>query len=168
MRSSVSVNLWLAAGWLIFLFSFLMPAYGPSKADLTPALSSSSPITSQADNAIFSGFNATPKLTGWDAMHAAFDASGYPVASASTNLLIVLAALAMWSPRFASWFCWVVAAAAVFNLWWIMSSKEDSGSYRIGYYTWLVSYVLVAIGLFKLANSARGPGPNNAEFQTPV
>lgn len=141
-----SINLWLLAGWLVFVCAFIMPAYRLSGSNSPFPFGASTTI----DNASQSKMPvtlSTPTLSGWNAMEGSFDNSGYPEASATTNLAIVLSVLGLFSKRFGSWLGWIVAAATFFNLWWLHVAPDEGGTLQVGYYTWVASFALVATGL---------------------
>jgi hypothetical protein len=56
---------------------------------------------------------------------------------------------------------WVAAAAFVFNAHWYVFGELERSELRIGYFLWLLSFAILALGLFDLARQ------NNAELIHP-
>ena len=52
------------------------------------------------------------------------------------------------SRLFRRWSAWVAAAAFIFNTHWIITFGPQRTQLEIGYYLWLLSFLLLAIGLF--------------------
>jgi hypothetical protein len=46
------------------------------------------------------------------------------------------------------WSAWVAAAAFIFNMHWIILFGPQRSQLAIGYFLWLLSFLLLAIGLF--------------------
>jgi hypothetical protein len=46
------------------------------------------------------------------------------------------------------WSAWAVAAAFIFNTHWIITFGPQRTQLALGYYLWLLSFLLLAIGLF--------------------
>jgi|GEM_PF-6618348 len=174
MNGKARINLWMLAAWLVFVCSFAMPAYrGPGLGDLNFGNGNGggtiSPTTSSRQDFNFESGAAKmafsePSLSGWSAMQAAFDENGYAVLSASTNLLMVLMVLSVWSRLFAKWFCWILGLACLFNLWWIQALGTDAHNLSAGYYVWVVSFALAAVGLYQRSHDAErsmGPSPES-------
>ncbi len=161
------MNLWMAAGWLMFLCSFLIPAYGGPTAGHGSGLFGGSPVAFPSGDSNTPLRLTVPTIVGLDAMRAAFEGDAYPVASATTNLLIVLSLLGPWSRRFSAGIGVAVGIAAIINLWWLHAAPDGSGALKIGYFTWVLSYLLVSIGLLL---RARDPdlGNRTANAETPV
>ena len=149
----------LVAGWVLFAVSFLLPALSGipdrHRMDLRPpppppAASSIMPeadgVPGPASSVMAQGSDLTP---GWEAfLFALFGWGGIPgIASALTNLLMVVTAFhPKWSAR-ARWPMVALSASAVFNLgywlWWI--ADDGGAALEIGYYVWVASFVCAAV-----------------------
>jgi hypothetical protein len=74
------------------------------------------------------------------------------VASAATNLLFVAIAVAVWLGCVASratqrLAVWIVGAAALVNLHWPLSLGSSAPDLRVGYYVWVLSFVLLLLAV---------------------
>jgi hypothetical protein len=74
------------------------------------------------------------------------------VASAATNLLFVAIAIAAWLGLVASratqrLAVWIVGAAALLNLHWPLSMGNSAPDLRVGYYVWVLSFVLLLLAV---------------------
>lgn len=73
------------------------------------------------------------------------------VASALTNVLfVVVAALLLrgLDRKHARWALWVAAAATLLNLHWPLSMQESRVGLEIGYFVWVVSFLLLTLAAF--------------------
>lgn len=98
-------------------------------------------------------------LPGWEAFRTALFLEGvsaspatkvWMVTSALTNF-ILLSSLAVFRTRsdgFKPVLPWLMVLAAILNTWWIITFGNDRADLRAGYYLWLVSFYVVAIGCF--------------------
>ena len=108
-----------------------------------------------------SWMRSSDRFLGWDAFLSAiwpFDGAGetwyqglHYVASALSNFLLIgalmLALVARRKPPHL--LRWLVASSALLNTHWILFTFSDErGALQIGYYLWLVSFFVVATGLF--------------------
>lgn len=99
-------------------------------------------------------------LPGWQAFAVALDVHGEsnssdPSArlisrvSALTNGVMVLGVIVLVGARARSapaWLPWAFAAATLINTWWAWS--DNRSDLRIGYWTWLASFALMAAAVF--------------------
>lgn len=82
--------------------------------------------------------------------------SAVSFASGMTNILFVLALGALASAR-SAWLRaspWVLVAAAILNLYWFVMMGDDRRELRIGYYLWVMSFLLLAGAAHLRARSA--------------
>jgi hypothetical protein len=116
---------------------------------------------------IKNGWTFPKGLPGWQAMRAVLDPlwdhdklrdrpwfSALSIASGLTNLVMIAALARLHLTRLASanrWKHWVVLAAAINASWMGFDWRDDD--LRIGYYLWLLSFLLLAIAVW-----ARGAG----------
>lgn len=153
MDRQVGVNLWTIAAWLVFVCAFFMPAYRtspPREFDLGGHVETAPADRVKSEPGLPAGFQLKlggSSLSGWSAMGAAFDGNTYAVASATTNVLMILSLLSLWSTKFAGMFFWVMGATALFNLWWIVALGSDARDLTVGYFVWVLSFAMAAIGL---------------------
>lgn len=165
MDRQVGVSLWTIAAWLIFICAFFMPAYrtsAPRDLDLGSHVETAPADSVKSEPGLPAGFQLKlggSSLSGWSAMQAAFDGNTYAVASAATNVLMILSLLSLLSTRFASRYFWVMGAGALFNLWWIVALGEDVHGLTVGYFVWVLSFVLAAVGLYQRSRPPREPVP---------
>lgn len=102
---------------------------------------------------------------GWQAFRVAFSPvwpfqgvhipSGHlvylSVASALTNVLFVVLAVLLvrgLDRRQGRWALWVAAAATLLNLHWPLSMQESRIPLEIGYFVWVVSFLLLTLAAF--------------------
>jgi len=106
-------------------------------------------------------------LPGWEAFRVAASAvwpydgfkteawyNGVPgTMSAVTTVLFVLGSgwvLAIPSRRLRRASAWIAACAFIVNAQWVLAERSDL---RIGYFLWWASFLLLAIGLFRLSHA---------------
>jgi hypothetical protein len=73
------------------------------------------------------------------------------VASALTNALFVIVALLLlrdWPRARTRWLLWAAAAATLLNLHWPLSIQESRADLEIGYFVWVVSFLLLTLAAF--------------------
>ena len=71
--------------------------------------------------------------------------------STTTTLLFVLCSpwvVLRGSQSLRRWSAWVATAAFVFNMHWIVTFGPHRSQLAVGYFVWLLSFLLLAIGLF--------------------
>lgn len=71
--------------------------------------------------------------------------------SVATTLFFVLCSpwvVLRGSPSVRRWSAWVAAAAFIFNMHWIVIFGPQRSQLAVGYFVWLLSFLLLAIGLF--------------------
>ena len=71
--------------------------------------------------------------------------------SMTTTLLFVLCSpwvVLRGSQSLRQWSAWVAAAAFVFNMHWIVTFGPQRSELAVGYFVWLLSFLLLAVGLF--------------------
>jgi hypothetical protein len=82
--------------------------------------------------------------------------------SVVTTLLFVLCSpwvVLRGSQSLRRWSAWVAAAAFVFNMHWIVIFGPQRSQLAVGYFVWLLSFLLLAVGLFvSSSDTPVGPG----------
>lgn len=76
------------------------------------------------------------------------------VASALTNVLFLVIAAALLRGvhrQRARWLLWVAAAATLLNLHWPLSMQGSGVHLEIGYFVWVVSFLLLTLAAFFLS-----------------
>ena len=74
--------------------------------------------------------------------------------SVATTLFFVLCSpwvVLLGSQSLRRWSAWVAVAAFVFNMHWIVIFGPQRSQLAVGYFVWLLSFLLLGIGLFVLA-----------------
>jgi len=86
------------------------------------------------------------------------------VVSALTNVLFVTGVAVALSRhrRVPRWLSWAVGGAVLVNTHWLIPDPRFRSWLRVGYYTWLTSFVLLALALHRMqreSHSAAVPQP---------
>jgi hypothetical protein len=81
------------------------------------------------------------------------------VSSALTNVVfVVVAVLLLAGKASARVLLWVAAAATLLNLHWVITMESDRNDLEIGYFIWVVSFLLLALAAyFQVAVRPRAP-----------
>jgi hypothetical protein len=83
--------------------------------------------------------------------------------SVTTTLLFVLCS--PWVVRRGSqsvqrWSAWVATTAFVFNTHWMITFGPERSQLTVGYFVWLLSFLLLAVGLFLSAGNVHASSPD--------
>ena len=119
----------LSVGWLLFVLSFFLPV--------------------------------TEGYSGLGALLVSLEEGfpSYSFFSSLTNVVMLATPLVIvWkSPRFGKILCFLIMIAAILNLYWIVSFLSDVslGDLRFGYYVWWLSFVVVAVALWRMARDEK-------------
>ncbi|MFY9234570.1 MAG: hypothetical protein WAO58_08935 [Fimbriimonadaceae bacterium] len=125
MKLSRKEQVLVAITYTIFILAFFLPAY---------------------DGAFFTDPGKGIRISGWEAFREALGGGWYAVVSALTNFLVLTSLAAIFSAnrRLAMVHLIAIPASFLFNLWWLLDSKDilDSGL-SWGYFLWLASFALL-------------------------
>lgn len=139
-------NLFILAAWILYLIAWFLPAVKPQQ-------------------------DFTKPILGWKAFRLAacgvlscegveFQTRHHAIlagASAITTVLFLCSpGLILFSSRsLRRLSAWITVTAFLLNLHWIVTFGDQRSALAIGYYLWLLSFLLLAVGLFI---SARNTG----------
>jgi hypothetical protein len=132
-------NLFILAAWTLYLIAWFLPAVKPQQ-------------------------DFTKPIPGWKAFRLAacgaipcdgveFQTRHHAVlagASAITNLIFLCSPwlILRGSQSLRRWSVWIAVAAFLLNMHWIVTFGDQRSALAIGYFIWLLSFFLLAVGLF--------------------
>jgi hypothetical protein len=133
-------NLFILVAWTLHLISWFLPAVKPQ-----PEL-------------------FTRPIPGWKAFRLAacgvipcegieFQTRHHAVLAGASAITTVFFLCSPWlilrgSQSLRRWSAWITAAAFLLNMHWIVTFGDQRSALAIGYFLWLLSFFLLAVGLF--------------------